>query len=201
MTVYSPFYKDFPSRCLSLLNKYYDHAQMNNMEVTLMVSIASSGFVIPFERINHEIYKKKKTHPYSEYLDIVDKSFVSEFSDNKGLNSDWSISVNVTPRWDNINGWKGISPYSKMEEKYTVSEILCVLRNALAHGSIFVEGDKDNIINNMFFVATPQKSGKGKYWAVIVSPKDFRIFLDKWFDFISKLDFKFEEVKEDIEEP
>ncbi|MBE9259588.1 hypothetical protein, partial [Dolichospermum sp. LEGE 00246] len=140
-------------------------------------------------------------HPYSKYLDIVDKSFVSEFSDNKEFNSPWHISTDVTRREDNINGWRGTNNYSKMGEQHKVSQILCVLRNALAHGNIFVEGDKDNIIDNMFFVAKPQKSEKGKYWAVIVSPKDFRIFLHKWFDFILELDFKFEEVKEDIEEP
>jgi hypothetical protein len=172
---------------------------MNNMEVTLMISIASSGFVIPFEKMK----KSGKNNPLnSEYSRIRDNSFVSKFSNDKELNSSWRVSKTVSFNKDN---WEGINNCSEMGEEYKVSLILPILRNALAHGKILVKGNKDHI-EEIFFISKPEnnqsviKKEDNNHCAVIVSPEAFRFFLYKWFDFISELDFKLEEVKEDIEE-
>jgi hypothetical protein len=71
-----------------------------------------------------------------------------------------------------------------------VRDVVDVLRNALAHGSIFSYGDP---IERLLFLSanyTPH-DGKmewdGTFSMLSVSPRDFRDFLEKWVEFLSKL--------------
>ena len=193
MTLYPAFYKDFPRRCLSLLDTYCESALTGDREVTLMISIASSGFVIPFEEMERRRKIGQNTHLLSEYLKIYDNSFVERFSNvsNGNDNFFWRVAETVdkdTFTLEGINDWVG------MGEKYKISLILPILSHALAHGRIHIKGN-ENYINEIIFISQPGEDQNvienedNNYCAVIVSPHAFLYFLRQWFDLFPELDF------------
>ena len=60
-----------------------------------------------------------------------------------------------------------------------------LIRNALAHGNIYTY---NNPIEKLIFikVITSDNSVK-KFQYIRISPKDFRLFLEKWFDYLDNL--------------
>ncbi|ADI66282.1 conserved hypothetical protein (plasmid) ['Nostoc azollae' 0708] len=84
---------------------------------------------------------------------------MSIFSDDKKSNSSWNISRNLKPKDNDINNWVGIKKYLNIERVDKLSVILPILRNALAHGRIFTEGDK-MILTNISYCST-QKAKDG----------------------------------------
>jgi hypothetical protein len=91
MSSYSNFIKDFPSRCLDILKKYEKYAITHNREVTLMLAIATAGFVIPFERLRppkedpDQPSRDRDKFPKArnELEKILDVSFVGSVLRNK----------------------------------------------------------------------------------------------------------------------
>lgn len=57
MSEYQNYIQDFPNRCCEILENFGEEAKEKNLAVTLMLSIATAGFSIPYERL------KNKRHP------------------------------------------------------------------------------------------------------------------------------------------
>ncbi len=56
MTAYQNFVQDYPERCGRLLSTYFRNAQRNDLEVTLVLNIASSGFMVPYARLSEDAH-------------------------------------------------------------------------------------------------------------------------------------------------
>jgi len=188
--MYRSFVADFPSRCHDLLTGYWEDAKSKDREVTLMLAVAAAGFVTPYERL-----KRRARHPSgdrgqytkaAEELDsLLDTCFLtSEFA--KPEPSDW--------RWYSpiahaamIAPWGAETlecDYQVLAPDFTVGQGLAHLRNAIAHGSIFVRGTP--VITQLVLLTRVDRKGK-QYGALAVTPNAFRCFLVAWFDFLVRL--------------
>jgi hypothetical protein len=82
MSNYNNFVQDFPKRCDELLCHFIKPASGRDREVTLMLAVASAGFVIPFERL------RQPTDPQRQHP-ARDRERFEEYSGAKKLDHDF----------------------------------------------------------------------------------------------------------------
>ena len=214
MTAYANFIQDFPKRSMEFLTKDYAWAEANDREITLMISIATTSIVIPYERLRSTSPKPTSDR---EKFDKAKQKF-DRFINKKFLESDL---------WDNSPGWEfaeEISGEDIRENKVylqrsnicspvngdkLVNWILSRVRNSISHGSIFTEPERQKKdepvdIETIIFISgryEKQMVGKcsccgepiknrapvDKYDLLAVSPDNFHKFLKKWIEFLESL--------------
>ncbi|MFC1491805.1 hypothetical protein ACFLQ0_04375 [Nitrospinota bacterium] len=193
MTMYKDFIKDFPGRCRDVLNFNYDRMKWSDREVTLLLLAASGGFVIPYERLR-EPPKGKPSHPAGGR-----SKFEKSTKDLDELLSNKCKFLN-SALWENGPGsWKflkkvpseliekpledwGLEEARLVSKEKTAKSILKIIRNALAHGNVYVNGV--DIIQELLFLNQPFEDARF-YELLLVAPDDFQFFLEKWFEFLS----------------
>jgi hypothetical protein len=191
MSNYRNFIQDFPTRCEEILTDYKDRACKNGREVTHMFAIASAAITIPFARLiegKHPSRDKKNCQQAaSKFANLCDKYFLSS--------SLWGTS---TKSWksglvkkDDIERDKEywITNALSLRDDIKVLEVLNIIRNALAHGSIFTLPKNDDQIENIILLSK-EKIGKkftGDFNLLMVSAEDFNKLLVKWIDFLNNL--------------
>jgi len=189
MSNYRNFIKDFPNRCGEILKEYKDCSCKNGREVTHMFAIASAAITIPFERLRKKGHpaqdKKKYPQVVSKFDNLCDKNFLSSNLWGKASES-WKFGqlkkgeVELGPEnWEE----NAIS----LEEDVKVKEVLCIIRNALAHGSIFTLSNADDQIEIIIFLSTSKEKDTGDFNLIMVSVEDFNELLVKWIDFLHSL--------------
>lgn len=213
MSNYTNFIQDFPSRSLAILKDNFDRTKASGREVTLMLSIASTAFIVPFERLKAdpekhpandvEKYKKAK----EKFSDMINEKFLS--SELCGGRKSWEFIAEINSgdvQKKETDEWARKENRKPLSEKKEINSVLSHLRNALAHGSIFTypsgsSGDKQ--IKTILFVSrcyektdkceycgNKERKPANKYDVLLVSPDDFLIFLEKWVDFLKDLNLK-----------
>ncbi|MBN1796006.1 MAG: hypothetical protein JW804_04975 [Sedimentisphaerales bacterium] len=196
MSNYDNFIEDFPSRCGTILEKYRKDACKNGLEVTHMFAIASASITIPFARLrdnNHPSGDKMNGHygkAVSKFNKLCGKYFLKSRLWNVDLES-WQMGeVKKENLWQDTDQWKNNAhPLSK---DVKVKKVLSIVRNALAHGSIFTYPRKQNPedqIEHIIFLSKIRNDNKptGNYDMLMVHPDDFFDFLVKWIDFLKDL--------------
>lgn len=209
VSTYQNFVYDFPGRCAYILKQHYAYARQEGFEVTLMLSMASTGFIVPFERLkdpqglphpsgdrDKEQFKKAK----KAYDKLCQKNFIgSKLWRGQSHDSWFSGSVsNVTlePEY-----WPELENLSPLNPKEKVSRVLNHLRNALAHGNIFTKPSIHNEIGQIIFLKEVLKRDmkgnllrdekgnhvRNNFDYLLCSPSDFLTFLMAWFDFLKAL--------------
>lgn len=199
MSSYSNFIQDFPSRCLDILKKYEKDAITHNREVTLMLAIATAGFVIPFERLR-PLYSEDSDHPsrdrekFSKARNklerILDVLFVDSALWNKKDVGSWIFAKELRDVEREPDFWPELKSPKSLSIKKQVSSILKHLRNGLAHGNIYTKGDPIRLI--IFLSRCCKYVDKkciptDKYDMLAVSPADFCRFLINWLNFLANL--------------
>ena len=139
MAQYENYRDKLAGRCLGILESFEQEAEKQKKEVTLLLMVATSAFVITRGRTLHD-------HPGS------DSAFFEEdlSGSKKGeLNTTWGKSSLSK----DTGGWKyGFTkefgkeascwPSADMNaEENNVSEVLAIIRNALAHGNLYTVDD------------------------------------------------------------
>lgn len=184
MSEYKNFIQDFPTRCGEILESYQKRATFQGREVTLMLSIASAGFLVPFERI-------KASHPsgdafrYSNISTEIKALFKTKFNESKlsdGISGAWWYGK-LASHSGMPDDWPEMKDLRPVSNKEKTREILHHLRNALAHGNIFTMGKK---IKKIIFLSTKEKDSPQFYY-LAVTPNDFSTFLTNWFGFLDNL--------------
>lgn len=107
MTAYTDFTRDFPQRCLDVLDAASAGAATNGREITLLLMTASVGLLVPFERLKPE-------HPFGDgrqyelladrFSDLLENKFVGSVlcpSDNHS----WYIARNVASVDGALDNW------------------------------------------------------------------------------------------------
>ncbi|QSV68799.1 MAG: hypothetical protein HEQ12_19135 [Aphanizomenon flos-aquae DEX188] len=183
MSSYSFFIKNFPYRCNHLLNTYYHLAKTTDTELTLMISIASSGFIIPYERLHSKGYDKIPKNTKKQIESFLKRDFIDFFICDKETTSSWHIGEDIIYKGGDFvkNLQPVLNDLKLVSEQHKVDYILRILRNAMAHGSIFTSGAA--YIDKIYFFDERKKA------VIEVSPDDFHLFLQNWFQYLSELDF------------
>jgi hypothetical protein len=213
MATYMNFIQDFPERCMEILDMNFKQAEDAGREVTLMLAIAIAAFIIPFERL--------RPLPAEHPADDVEKYRNAKSKFNKAINSNFRLSHRwgKGKSWEFIEGIKGediraseVHYWARPEARRTLSNdklansVFSVLRNALAHGSIFAYPNSSGTgvspqIETILFVSRcyqekeieksdsrVKKIALDKYDVLLVSPQDFLVFLKKFVEFLRSLD-------------
>lgn len=193
MTAYRDWFSDFPNRTLDVLQ---DLKQVKNgnlwrkRSVTILLMTACSGFVIPFERLDRNRAddlgqdipneakgiraKLKFEHPFIESI------FVTSVEH-------W-LEGHVPSIEGAVDSWLDVKQTRPLAEKWLTKDILCRLRNALAHGTVWTSpANLDQEIRKLVFVERhdPGKPGSG-FDFIILPIHEFEHFLKIWLEQLSK---------------
>lgn len=187
MTMYQDFIEDFPDRCGKLLQCFYEPAKRSNLEITLLIMTAMSSFMIPYERIGSGAstsHQGKDTENFrNKHIQI--KSILSKSYKASSLfgGKSWRIAK--------LKG--DFHEYPKLNEiksnVYT-SEILAIIRNALAHGNIRIKNSPVSQIEGILLWTEWKNNSKPKelvgYRYIYVTPDDLHSFIMCWIKFLKE---------------
>ncbi len=193
MTAYKDFIIDFPSRCIEILDSFQNQAASKDREVTLAILVASGALIVPYERLKPDglhpnpSRDNQRYQKYARDLEILCKE--------KFLNSSlWGENIGSWG-YDNLksvsgdpDSWPELNNVTPMNTSKFVDDIIVVLRNSIAHGSVYTH---KNPIEALVFVNTKYGTGNPRsiigHEYIYVSLHDFRTFLHKWLDFLQNL--------------
>jgi hypothetical protein len=190
MTGYRNFIEDFPRRCRDILDIAGKPALSRGREVTLILMVASTGFVVPYERLKPD--SRWGDHPSGDRKRFADAAGRLESLLHQPFMSS-RLWTETSSTWhggklDSVTGdpdsWEGLRKRRPISKDKQVGTILNVIRNAFAHGNIWT---LRNPIEAIIFVKSvinddevvPDSS------FVSVAPHEFRKFLENWFDFLN----------------
>ena len=185
MSNYRNFVEDFPKRCDDLLDKLFPRAKAYDREVTLMFSIATAGFVIPFGRLREKDHPARDRKRYQEAAAKLDEILNAPFLGSPlwaEQPATWLFAKEVEDEGRELDCWPELTSPQSLPKDAQAKNVLAPLRNGLAHGNIFTRG---NPIDLLVFLSKPY--GAPKYVMVAVSPFDFHVFLRNWFSFLASL--------------
>jgi len=184
MTAYRDFVKDFPQRCSRLIGDHQKSA-WKGLEVTLLLSVFASGFVIPFERLRP---RRTGAHPsddrrkFPEFAATVDRLMKGMFADSPLAGprpASWRVGHIASSESSGApDAWVSrCKPILKQETAFVIE----CLRNAIAHGSVFVSSSAT--ISSLIFLSRvdPRDLSRG-FDVLVVSPKALKTFLLSWCD-------------------
>jgi hypothetical protein len=188
VAVYQDLANDFPERCLKVLERCYPVAEGEGIEVTLMLMVASAGFLIPFERLRPPGKYDRTAHDRKVFDQKASK--LSELLKANFVTS--ALHAADATRWeqgevesdeDNPTSWIGWKDRAALAEDVTAEKVLTTIRNALGHGNIRTV--EDPIRHLIFLSAKCYSNVAAGYNFVSMSPSDFHNFLVAWFEFLN----------------
>jgi hypothetical protein len=188
MTAYRNFIQDYPERCLKLLAKYSKSAKQNDLEVTLLLNIASSGLIVPYARLSENAHPSGDAARFEDAKNRLDQVLVAPFLSFVHPDTDprsWRFGKRKELRGD-LDAWN-LDHMKSLPNKETVSPLVKILRNALAHGNVFTRGSP-HIETLVFLSRISHKNPENGYNCLTVSPIDFETFVLRWLDALSSAD-------------
>jgi hypothetical protein len=208
MSNYKNFIWDFSDRCNDILNDIEKRQFFRDREVTSMIAIASAGLLVPYERLkgkNHPSRDREKFEAAALKIDELTKNdFITSLLD--GNPGTWRYNELENELGD-VDSWvqhsapiacmdEIVPDRKKLKERKKSKYILGCIRNSLAHGNIFTLGE--NKIEEIVLISKIYYE-RSELSVLIVSPSDFRRFLNKWFSFIKRIEIPISPVGEDSE--
>jgi hypothetical protein len=195
MTEYRNFIQDYPNRCCDLINKYVIDEKEN--EVTLLIGLATNSIIFPFERLGpnggglpHPSGDGKKFERAKSKFNnkINSKEFVSQMFGGKE-----KVRIGKIETKSIIDNPQKLIENAKFEEcDKSGNSLLAIIRNGLAHGSLFVEAAPQiDCIENLIFISEDRdKDGKpnpNEYKILVIKVDDFKTFIINWNKFLQDL--------------
>lgn len=200
MSKYQNFIKDFPNRCSQVLEVFYEQAKNlstcskinDGREITLLIMVASTGFIFPYERLRLREKGKEHVSNDRESFPVTSKSTDNLLNRKfikskifKNSNETWSYGKFKKNSREDINEWNEVLKKEGTDKNIEGICIINTIRNALAHGSIYTLNENENHINKIIFISEI-KGSLDEYRFVKVSTEDFKKFLEEWFLFLQK---------------
>lgn len=207
MGVPDRFAIEYPRRALELIGMLEAPARGNNLLGSFGLLAASAILTIPFERMrtSHFLHNEVRDADLVKNLKALEKTVFlkAPFWRSEPDAGVWRQS-RIVNGVDEVFGWldqDGCDPRS--EESNTIktrkaSEVLRVLRNALAHGNIiYLDKNGQEIAGNqMIYMAflsryeetSEQREQAETYRVVITTEEAFLHFVKSWAEWISSLD-------------
>lgn len=207
MGVPDRFAIEYPRRALELIGMFETPARERNLLGSFGLLAASAILTIPFERMQakHFMHDDARDADLAKNLKTLERTVFlkAPFWRTAPDGGTWRQS-RVTNAVDEVHGWldqEGRDPRS--EEANTIgirkaSEVLRVLRNALAHGNIvYLDKDGQEIVGNqMVYMAflsryeeTEQQRERAETYRVVITTEEaFLQFIKSWAEWISGFD-------------
>jgi hypothetical protein len=185
MSNYGNFISDFPNKCLKILETQYSLAVDTDTEVTLMLNLAAGGFVMPYERLVKPKHPSRDNARNERQRTKFDDFCKRPFVGSKLCRQDhaWRYIDGYYPKREQLDSY--IDRSSKLElvtvKELNTKYILCHLRNALAHGTIFTDTREKNIKSLIFLSNREYKSED--FNIVVCTVDDFHHFLHTWLQY------------------
>jgi|JI6StandDraft_1071083.scaffolds.fasta_scaffold17067_5 hypothetical protein len=218
MSNYENFTKGYAVRCAQLLEpngkagakeeakSIYQKAIDEKIEVTLLLCVASSGVMIPFDRLdkaNHvsgNAVDKDLSGAVKDFATLLDKTF-KETDFWPKVSSDWCYGkLDLEPGKSTLQGtpddW--IKKLTTEFGDLSVRQVVGMIRNGLAHGNVFQTNH--NPIKTLMLLSHKYAKEKadcecgGKknqvvaYHCISLSPNSLREFVRHWFAELEKLE-------------
>ena len=190
MTQYHDYIIDLPGRCLDIFEYFEPEAKKQDKEVTLLLMAATSAFVIPLERIkSKELYSDSK-----EVFPSFDEELKKKWSESPLSRCPEEWPLGFTEDWDGgPNSWP---PPTTGVGNEDVSEVLRIIRNALAHGNLHTDGNLADG-NYIHLLRLHSEEHHEYYWNKVIGYKyldipvsDFRQFLFNWLALLDKFNIQ-----------
>jgi len=194
MAAYKNFVQDFPVRCKDILELAESQAIHQEREVTLLLVVTSAAIVVPYERLRSDgrfLHPSSDRGRFAEASTKLDALLTSKFLGSALWNQEGAQSwkhEKLKSVTGDPDAWPGLDKHKPINKDKLTRSILKIIRNALAHGNVYTQGDS---IKNLIFVShvSDDRTQQIKEWQCIqVSPNDFKSFLNQWFHFIEVLD-------------
>lgn len=198
MTAYSNFIQDFPARCRDILNSYEQDATQRDREVSLLIMVATSAFIIPYERLNSSDKEHIADDRDSKAIKELNKFLGGNFTSWQTGNT-WSMIEELDGQVIRTSGLDALLQPDKrhpIPSDKPVSFILAIIRNALAHGNIFIHsatnrGQNTPKMQDIILLSKVRDKETGEltdeYRAVYVSLSDFRTLVLEWISFLEQI--------------
>lgn len=194
MTAYTDFTRDFPKRCLEVLDAASSGAVANGREITLLYMAASASLLVPFERLRPG--SKDSVHPfgdnkrYKSVADSLQRLLDEKFVSSKlcpGNQHSWKLARGVQSVEGDVDTWLPNAALEAFSKNRLVKSTLTLIRNALAHGSIYTTG---NPIQELVFVKEVLNKDRKRvgFDVIQVSSEDFLNFVRAWVNFLNASD-------------
>ncbi len=165
---------------------YFGSVQRNDLEVTLLLNIASSGLIVPYARLSEDAHPSGDAIRFHEAKvslnQVLDAPFQGSQLHPEANSGSWRFGKLKDLCGDpDAWAWDNVKPITA---KKTVRPIVKVLRNALAHGNVFTKG-RPHIETLVFISRIDREKPELGYECISVSPADFKAFLDCWLVVLS----------------
>jgi hypothetical protein len=192
MSAYENFIQDFPKRCRTLLATYEGDAKQKDLEITLLTAIATSAFIIPYERLKpgskEHIADDRHVEAVHKLEELLKRNFIEWQTGHS-----WEIVEGLEGqqiRTSDVDEWASREKRRHIQANIHVETIIDIIRNALAHGNIFIHPPKTSgrpapQIQSIILASKPQR--EDIYKVVIVSTSDFRRLILDWVSFLESL--------------
>lgn len=196
MSAYTNFTYDFPTRCRRLHEVFEKQAAQRGLEVTLLLSTLTAGFIIPFERLRSSNKDHVANDRVAEHVLKLAQHESKKFLEWIPV-GDWKVIPSIPAEYvmhRQPEQWIDTPSRIDLPASATTGSVLSTLRNALAHGVVFVmpntTGPRHSGIDQIVFVSriVKNKIFTGNLKVISCTPNDLVVFFDEWVTFLEGLD-------------
>lgn len=196
MTAYRNFTDDFASRCLEVFNDMPPDLK-EKRRVTLLMMIASSAFVLPFELLKPDT--EYSSHPFRENVRqsavanelkaVLDEKFASSRF-VKASAAAWRFAKDVADVSGELDAWLPTVDLRPISRDKLVGSTLTHIRNSIAHGNVHVKGIP-NITELILVREQKDHNNKRDGFSILTIPVgDFEFFVKSWILFLKSVNFE-----------
>jgi len=183
--MYKDYTIDFSSRCKKIIDLYYKNSKEKELDVSFLLMIASSSFVIPFEKIRNDSNHIYDCNKGKKLKDSYFNKLALEKIELKQLDT-------LETKPDSVSNSK------RNIEDMETSLFLSIIRNAISHGNIqVIEQLSTKKIGKIAFISEKFNSDKCSrcnqrirtndkkiYNCLVFKADEFKRFLDLWLNFL-----------------
>lgn len=193
---------EYPIRCLELIRSVEDYARDRRLIGSFSLLVAAAVLTIPFERAKTRHFLHRPVDdPMTQLVDGLEKvKFVNApfWGDQPPV--DWRQS-HIVANVNSVEHWiarDGKHPFAQDAEdflpKKTASEVLRIIRNALAHGNIIYlnkdgEEREGDMLHYLAFLSRYEeddirRAQSETYRLLITTEEEFLAFVKLWAGWI-----------------
>jgi len=195
MSMYEDFVRDYPARCIDVLEHFYEQAIVKDREVTLLLMATAGGFVMPYERL-----KDGQKFEQPELDRTTHKEQMKRLEDelNRSIKNS-TVFGEIIGKWrygvpgekHDIDNVLRIAESAKpIHREKLVSTAIKIVRHSIAHGNVLAIRSPRDQIQDLVFVSRDSNRDITSAHLIVLTPGDLREFLLHWFKLLERISQK-----------